>query len=333
MGTKIGYVLFFLCVGAIRVLPACADDWNRPVDVPLMQAILPITAQSININITKDAVTTSYHLQNTGAEDYSCVLAFTSPVTSWRGWSENNPDRRYAELAVTVNGKPVSYNNRSTAFLNGRNVTDTLAHYGISPDIAGRPDHWLQNTPQSRTLYAELIEKGFFRKDVLHSPIENLLSYGEAWQVGGTYPLEPTWSVKNTYSWTQAFPATVVQDISYMFRPMWGAEIANYCSSFPLSIVSSLSWEHVAKGLGLDEKLMEEEQFIIRWLILPADSILWNDIQGVVSIEADFSDDKGSSPLVFLSFGDQSMSGVGRVKITRESTNRSDTVTVVTVQR
>ncbi|WUR15486.1 DUF4424 family protein [[Empedobacter] haloabium] len=153
----------WLLVGALGAA-ACPIAWGfeHELGVPLALAaqIGPLTVARTAVRLDGRAVTITNLLRNDSAAAQTAAFYAATPIVGQLGIAEEHADKRFAELAVLVQGRPVRLRRAATTYFQGRDITRQLARAGIDalrPDaaaprqLARLPPHLRVNADQWRS--------------------------------------------------------------------------------------------------------------------------------------------------------------------------------------
>jgi hypothetical protein len=156
------------------------------------------------LRIGHGLVRVDYEFQNLTDQDITTEIAF--PIPDYflsRGYGYEPFDY----FAVWVNDRPVKVNMESHAFLNGKDVTQSIRAMRLNVESFAL---WREDLSGPRAV----------------SQIDVLPADKQAFLVnqGLVDPEDfwPQWTVKKTYHWTQTFPAKQVTRIVHNYRPAEG---------------------------------------------------------------------------------------------------------------
>ncbi|AVR96468.1 DUF4424 family protein [Pseudoduganella armeniaca] len=184
-----------LLAGAMAAA-ACplAAGYENELGVPLSLAadIGPLALQRSAVRLDGRAVTITNVLRNESAAAQTAAFYASTPIFGRLGIAEEHDDKRFAELAVLVQGRPARLRRAAATYFDGRDITRQLAHAGIDPL---HPDQ-----PTSRPL-ARLPSR--------------VADNAERWRSAVTY----SWHT------TLAAGATSVQEIRYRAIPRFGLQM------------------------------------------------------------------------------------------------------------
>lgn len=311
---KIPKLTFFCLLSLFFVLAkALADDFNLPVAAPVMNMTTPLITRSIEVDIDEDNCLIAYSIINSSKNDLNYTIMLTAPRYSWKGMAENNPDRRYADLQVRSNGTNVGYHKKTEAFLHEKNVTEIFLKNGVDPNIISNETLLFSLKDKNRKGFSALVEKKLFTKDKL-----------------------PTWSVKNTYSWFQSFPAGKEQRIEYAFAPLWGTMVVEGEPDKTYFLVEGFGWyliEQYHEELSSNGKSAATDlgHYLVKWLSFPLANISGNTETEEIAIKVLTNKDSPNRTFVFLSYGDMIAKGFGKAEISYKNVTGTDMVGVVIV--
>ena len=299
-------VTFFLCLSTVTL----ADDFNLPVQPPSLHFVTPLINTSIEVYITEKNVRFLYRITNPTSAHLKYTMLLTTPRYSWRGMSENNPDRSYADLVVRNNSGTVVYHKKTEAFLETKNVTAVLHNYSIDPNIVADDRLFRDGMEINSTTLLALIEQQLFDEK----------------------SFSPTWSVKNTYFWVQKFPPNQEQIIEYSYEPLWGSMTVGDFSSANL-IMENFDWHRIMGEFYLKRingfftpSHVQESIYNIRWLRFPLTVVSCAPIEKVI-ISAEVSGEQ----LIFLSYGDMYTASVAHAELRYEYITGTDEIGIVIV--
>lgn len=172
---------------------------NRNID--MVEEDLFVSTREIRVN---------YIFRNRARTDESTIVAFPMPDRDLS--QEGESDISYvSNFVTTVEGRRVETQVERKAFVNGREYTTLLTRHGfpIAPPtgyVEGRPDPvfaaWQRLNARDK---AELKRLGLIQED-------------------GDF-FRPQWTVKETFYWTQVFPAGRDLRISHRYEPGAGGSV------------------------------------------------------------------------------------------------------------
>lgn len=309
----------FLCLFCfmLTVVAAKADDYNLPVQPPGLQLVTPLTNKAIQVTVAEHRCSVTYTINNSTKDDLYYTMMLSAPRYSWRGMSENNPDRSYADLQIRNNNITVAYTQKAEAFLGSKNITSLLAKYGIEPNIIADGALLQAAMAENRSIFSELIEKYIVNKN------SSL----------------PVWSVKNTYSWLQAFPSDKQQIIEYSYEPLWGTVlVGNPDNTYYL--VEGFDWNNVERyyeeqprsSLPAVGQHSFSSNYLVKWLNFPLADIAGAGAVEKVSIKVFADEAPQKQPLIFISYGDLQTMSFTKAELHCENITGTEIVNVVIVK-
>lgn len=219
--------IFFLWIFAA---PAWADDGAFYTGEPRLrmhQGRGSVKIVSAAISMDDFFVTVQYEFKNNGPEKIVLDLFLDIPPFSNRGAGNWYPDRSFSELAMSVNGETVRYQRKSIALCDGKDVTDILKEYELTPNDVGDIDRWTEHmTDAVRDSFSGLIAQGIMNEFAM-----------------------PKWSAANTCTYALTLPPGKTTRLSYTYKALPGTD--HYSADSP-------PWPKELKMPGLSAKVLEE---------------------------------------------------------------------------
>jgi hypothetical protein len=178
-------------------------------NIDMLDEDLFVSAEEIRVN---------YVFRNQGRADESVIVAFPMPDRDLS--NENESDVSHVRnFVTTVEGRQVQTQVERKALVNGRDVGPILARHNI-PMVPRDDDDWNWerdgNPPPDPLIQA--IER-LTPADRAALKRDGLIDYEE----GETGYIHPLWTIKETYYWTQNFPAGRELRITHRYQPGTGA--------------------------------------------------------------------------------------------------------------
>lgn len=172
-----------------------------------------IEMRSEDLSISREAVKVHYVFRNTTGHDVTALVAFPMPgITGDIDFIEAVPTNDPANVlgfSTTVDGQKVRAEVEQRAFFKGKEYTALLKRWGIplAPhlDATVAAIDRLPKAQQSQLLALGLVD-------------HNDYDAGKGWE----HHLQPFWTLKTTYFWTQTFPAGRDLVVEHRYTPSVG---------------------------------------------------------------------------------------------------------------
>jgi hypothetical protein len=245
---------FALCAGVMGAL-ACGAAWGYESEagVPLALAaeIGALTLERIAVRLDGRAVTITNVLRNDGAVAQTAAFYAATPIVGQLGIAEEHSDKRFAELAVLVQGRPARLRRAASAYFQGRDITRQLAQAGIDPLPTG------QVAPR--------------RLARLPAHMAALAAHADQWRSAVTY----SWRT------TLAAGATSVQEVRYRALPRFGLEMTG---SVRLDAqVAQFCGDAAAARRAIEAADPGAETVLVERYDIPLDYIMQRDVEVTVA--------------------------------------------------
>jgi hypothetical protein len=175
-----------------------------------------IKNEDLNIGLNKISV--HYVFENTTNHDIETEVAFPiAPYTASEsmGFSERKfkgeevrlNDPEFLDFTATVNGKEITVQKESKAYLGGKDVTNVLKKLGVN--IESIDSAWAQISDDVGGPNLHVVKLGSaIKKDLLKQGLIDYLDHGM-----------PTWTVKTNFYWHQIFSAKKSVEIDHIYSP------------------------------------------------------------------------------------------------------------------
>lgn len=188
-----------------------ADDGAASIaagGLVLMRREPRITMAKEVLEISPQLVRVDYDFRNDSDAVITTEVAFPIPAYKFGDDGDTVGDPSFHHFKLYVNGKALSYQVESRAYVGKRDVTDLLHREHIDISTFG---HWDVDVHDYGDLGADF-------KHASHSSQQRLLD-------AGAYDKdqEPAWTVEKKYHWTQTFPAHTTIHIRHEYAPVLGA--------------------------------------------------------------------------------------------------------------
>jgi hypothetical protein len=257
-----------------------------------------IEMQSEDLFISMNEIRVQYHFYNHTDRDITTQIAFPMPdlpygVDDFNFVIPTNDPQNILGFTTSVNGRPVGALVERKAFINGLDKTEVLRTLGvpIAPDLTQKYDYLTQET------WDQLVRLGLIQD----TPIAD--GY-----------IQPRWTLKTTYYWTQTFPAHQDVVIDHHYLPSVGGVVPMSASE----LLKNPSNLQIEKSRG-ENRFCIDQAFLNAMVRSP--NILWEQhfIEYVLVTGANWSGpiknfrlvvDKGS-PENLVSFCGQRVRKVG----------------------
>lgn len=176
-----------------------------------------IRMASEDLFVAKDLIRVRYQFVNDTGAPITTRVAFPLPEANMQelsdidvGWPTQNADN-VIDFRVVVDGRAVKPQLERKAFLKGQDVTAVLTRLGV-PIVPRSADVMSAVQKLPAAAKAELVKL-------------KLANVSPDW-------VEPFWVVKNTYHWTQTFPANRPLKVEHSYKPVVGG---HFISPEPLA--------------------------------------------------------------------------------------------------
>jgi len=179
-----------------------------------------IEMRSEKLFISDKQVRVDYQFLNTSPKDVTVTVAFPMPDITVEGMDDNiavpNPDSpNILGFKTLVDGRPVNAQVEQKVISNGVDRTALLRSLGVPL------------SPFSQNTGKVLVKLPQATKDQLVK-----LGLAMAYDDGDGHEMQPTWTLKTTYYWTQTFPAGQTLAVHHEYTPsvgssagsMWGTK-------------------------------------------------------------------------------------------------------------
>ncbi|MGN6514229.1 MAG: DUF4424 family protein [Rhizomicrobium sp.] len=199
----------FLCA-AVLASSAHADDSSAALGMGGLELVRApdIRMAREDLYISPKVVRIRYVFINDGAKDVDSLVAFPLPdIDTWEFYEEpigtvGNDPVNFVGFTAKSDGKPVPVRVEQRAFLNGRDVTDTVTAAGLPVNI--------------------LLAGNVAKLDHLAAAKKALLEKAGLVQNEGAGQEHPRWTVHTKFYWTQHFPAGKTVIVEHGYTPVTG---------------------------------------------------------------------------------------------------------------
>ncbi len=203
------------------ITPALADDaveavgtsgiiFEKTKDLLMQDETLTISRTSKTFFENNYSIDVDFHFKNISNSDITRKVAFVLPPvkcssddsSNWIGLDDSNSRMKgLKDFTVIVDEKPLTFNKRSEAVLEKRNVTSLLNELKIplNPCLLK-----IMDDGKVDLKYRDVLQKNGL-----------LTEYGY-----------PAWSENIYFEWTQTFPAGKVVHIQHQYTPVIGSSVA-----------------------------------------------------------------------------------------------------------
>lgn len=166
--------------------------------------------------ISKKKVRVEYVFLNESDNDVVTEIAFPIPeywCNIGEGWAP------FDDFKVWVNGTTLTYETEAHAWVDGKDITDSLLRYGIRIETFGDFFEGNKTTP----MRSQMLSMSMDKRDQLVA-----LGAIESVEHPETLAGYPLWHVKKNYHWTQKFPSRSAVRVEHEYTPcLGGAAILN----------------------------------------------------------------------------------------------------------
>ncbi len=204
--------IFYLFIALILIVhpsvPLYANDGAAEIalgGIRLKQERRIVMAKE-SLHISKKKVRVQYEFINESDENVTTEIAFPIP-DYWVTHARNIP--YFNDFKALVNGVQIKYHTQASAWLKDTDVSKTLDKLKISIPNFG---NWGNSNQKSQLHMLSSHELNILHKD------------GLIWDThkNDECGLQPKWTVKKTYHWTQTFPAKTTTHIQHEYSPEIG---------------------------------------------------------------------------------------------------------------
>lgn len=217
-----------LVLGALAV-PVLANDTTAQLSTGGLVFVAndKIQMASEDLYISPAEVRVAYEFNNTSDEDQAILVAFPMPdivgdpnsmvdiPIESAGYNDRppieDPDNLFG-FSTTFNGKPVEAELHQYAFAHNIDYSSLLRDLGIPLEPFG---------DATRKALNGLDDADKAKLTALGLVFSMEYDAGEGWQAD----LEPTWTLRSTYSWQVTFPPGM-SDVIHTYRPSVGGTVA-----------------------------------------------------------------------------------------------------------
>lgn len=143
--------------------PACGEDAYYSGEPRLrVKGAGSVLLTKTAVRIENFNVNVKYSFKNLNKKRVPLVFSLDAPLFGNREENSAYPDRSYADLIMSLDGKRVSFSQKAAAYLNDRDVTPALEDVGLKPSDLSRFESSLASQPTApgETL-ARLRARGF----------------------------------------------------------------------------------------------------------------------------------------------------------------------------
>lgn len=176
-----------------------------------------IEMRSEDLSISRRAVKVDYVFRNTSGKDITTLVAFPMPdITGDIDFTDSIPhpgSDNMLGFSTTVDGRPVAARMEQRAVFKGADQTALLRGLGVPLE-----PHWDKTTAALDRL--SKADKDLLLKAGLVVP--NDYDAGKGWE----HHLQPFWTLKTTYVWSQTFPAGRDLHVEHRYTPSVGGSVS-----------------------------------------------------------------------------------------------------------
>jgi hypothetical protein len=214
-GLKIAAAGGLACAALLAASSALANDSSAELAAGglVLTHSDGIEMRSEDLSLSREAVKVHYVFRNTTPRDVSVLVAFPMPpITGDIDFVAVVPTDDPVNIlgfSTTVDGAPVKAEVEQRVFFKGREYTTLLKRWGIplAPHL-GATVAALDRLPKARQ--DQLLKLGLVDHDDYDA--------GKGWE----HHLQPFWTLKTTYYWTQVFPAGRDLVVEHRYTPSVG---------------------------------------------------------------------------------------------------------------
>jgi hypothetical protein len=170
-----------------------------------------------DLYVSAEQIRVNYVFRNQSRKDESVIVAFPMPDRdlSQEGFSDIN---FVSGFVTSVEGRPVQTQVERKAMLAGRDVTAELARYNVPvAPLMGYQEGVRDPVEAAFARLEEADRRALARR--------GLIELGDAGEI-----VRYRWTVKETYYWTQTFPAGRDLKIQHRYKPGVGASVGSVLS-------------------------------------------------------------------------------------------------------
>ncbi len=170
-----------------------------------------------DLYVSADQIRVNYVFKNQGRADEKVIVAF--PMPDRKLADEGEGDISWvSDFVTTVEGRPVQTQVERKAMLGGRDVTAVLARYRVPVAPNQRYQEGVRDPVEKAFASLEASERAELARS-------GLIELGDAGEI-----LKYLWTVKETYYWTQTFPAGRELKIQHRYKPGAGGSVGSVLS-------------------------------------------------------------------------------------------------------
>jgi hypothetical protein len=178
-----------------------------------------IEMRSEQLSMSPSQVQVTYHFFNKSDQPVTSLVAFPLPDITvdnpdWNVAVPTEDPVNFVGFATTADGRPITTQVEQKAYALGVDRTALLQQLGVplAPQLKATDDA-LDALPQDK--WQQLISLGMAEID----------EYGTGPDMKMQQHLEPRWTLKTTYYWTQTFPAGQEIVIQHRYKPSLGTSV------------------------------------------------------------------------------------------------------------
>ena len=224
-GRRVPFAALVLALLSLSAGSAHANDSTAELTTGglVLAKSADIEMRSEDLAISESAIDVRYRFLNRAAHDVTVTVAFPMPDIVWDGLDVNiavpDPDSpNFLAFHTVVDGREVAAQNEQKAFAAGVDVSARLQALGV-PLAPQR-----EVTGQALDRLAPAVQAALV-KDGLATP--NDYDVGK----GMEHHLEPNWTLKSSFFWTQTFPAGREVAVEHRYRPSLGETVGTMLGS------------------------------------------------------------------------------------------------------
>ena len=199
---------------------------SRNADIEMRAEDLAISAKEIVVR---------YRFFNRASADVTTTVAFPMPDIVWDGPDANlavpEPDAaNFLDFRTTVDGAPVSAENEQKALAGDVDISARLAKLGV-PLAPQREATWKALDALNPADQDALVKAGIAIPDDYDA--------GKGWE----HHLQPKWTLKSSFFWTQTFRAGRELAVEHRYRPSVGETVGTEVGSPSIDPETAKSYE------------------------------------------------------------------------------------------
>ena len=284
------FSLFFI----LSALPARGDEAYYSGEPKLrVGGSGNVSLLKTSIRIENFSVNVKYAFKAQGKRKSSLVFALDAPSFDNRVENSTYPDRSYADLIMSLDGKRVQYKRKTLAFVNGQNITQDLDSLGFKPNDISSFNVALANTTGAPAeIIGRLRSKGYVNGDG-----------------------RPLWTAKNDYEFQMEVAPRATVLYQYVYRALPGIFYVGPEDTERREVVRLVGtpWSTLQKAFGGASGIQGYN--ILRVMQLPLWAESWKQPPDQLDIHVAMSPVGDKDCLLVLILDGQTYSGEGSLRL------------------